>query len=85
MEAKVNSKTHLKTAFFVFFSRFGRVCPHSFQKVLIGLEKTVLAKIQFGYQKLQNLMVISNLLKKLQKNHAQKKSTKKRWKKGDFY
>ncbi len=43
------------------------------------------AKIHYGYQKPQNLMLISNLLKKLQKIHAKKLSTKRNVKMVDFY
>ncbi len=43
--------------------------------------------MQFGYKKTPNLMLISNPLKKLQKTHAKKLSTKKKQKNGifDFY
>jgi hypothetical protein len=89
MGAKLKSKTHLQNTFFDFLSRFLphlqntffdflsrflRICSQSSQKVQVWPKKIVL-KNRKRCQKTQNFTLISNPLKKLEKN-AHKKSYK---------
>ncbi len=75
MGAKLKSKTHLLNTFFDFLSRFLRIRLQGLKKVLIWPLKFFFFLNQKRCQKLQNVTLISNPLKKLWKN-APKKSYK---------
>jgi hypothetical protein len=76
MVAKCNSKTHSLKKFSVFFNRFiafaFKVCKSAHMT-----QSLFSSKIQYGYPKLQNLILISSSMKKLQKMHAKKVINKK--------
>ena len=79
MGAKLNSKTHLRDTIFDCLSRFGRVKHQSLQKVQIWAKKKCSSKMQCEYKKTQNLTLISNPLKMLQKNAHKKVISKPIW------
>ncbi len=58
--------------FFYFWRRFLRVWLKSLKKMLIWPKKICFEKNQKRYQKTQNLMLISNLLKGFKKIHQKK-------------
>ncbi len=71
--AKMNCETLLqKNLFFVFFevSFCARLASKFADSAKIS--KHFFAKFQYGYKKTQNLILILNMLKKLQKMHAKK-------------
>ncbi len=70
MGAKINSKTHLLNKFLDFLISFLRVWLPSFQKVLIWPNKFLY--IYKRYKKTQNFTLISNPLKKFEKNASKK-------------
>ncbi len=69
------------TLFRFFLSRFVCVCLQSLEKVPIWAKIYCYAKIKYGHEKMQNFVLISNPLKRLQKNSSKKRyQQKKSWK-----
>jgi hypothetical protein len=70
---------------FLFFEPF---CPRLNLKFAISAnmiyKKIIFTKMQYGYKKSQNLMLISNSLKKLNKNSIRKKLLIKTWRRHFF-
>ncbi len=70
MVAKFYSKRSLQKTFFRFFEPIRPRMTSKFAELLIYSKNVYFFKMQLGLKKTQNLMLISNPLKKLQKTNA---------------